>query len=310
MFGFDLEADNQMMEEIIAGIERDKSLNEENIGGERLQSGSNQRAFVKGEVGPDIPGEDSFTKFDTRNMRHFSIEDITFNNTIRGYDLEKAKYHRIIKSGIKYAEYSLKLSKKQRKNTMFSSGVKKFKALYLNQERSTASASIIAVVTILKSLLYKDLPTNTKWVYYSFYPLILSSYLQAYNEFKTSGGSPKGGCFLSKAIRLKKSQALYRLNSSLLRISRHINKLEANGKYNYSVKPGHFWKLVEPTIVSPAHGLITTDLIKKPKSLSGEYLKDVMSILKSRKYKLAIAQNKAREDFYYYVSHDLEVSKD
>lgn len=292
-FGFDFELDNKIMEDILTGIKHDSS-----------------EGFYKEHQNVVIPEENSFVKFDTREMRHFSIEDITFNSTIRGYDVEKAKYHRIIKSGIKYAEYSLKLSKKQRKNTMFYSGVKKFKTLHLNQERSTASASIIASVTILRSLLYNELPTNTKWVYYSFYPLILSSYLQAYNDFMETGGRPKGGGFLSRAMQVKKNQALYRINSGLLRISRHINKVGPNGRYNYSVKPWSFWKLVEPTIVSPAHGLITTDLIKRPKSLSGEYLKDVMSILRSNKYKLAIAQNKAREDFYYYVNHDLEVSKD
>ncbi|KAK9174072.1 hypothetical protein CmeUKMEL1_06110 [Cryptosporidium meleagridis] len=308
-FGVDLEADNQIMENILSGIERDKSLNNnfEDQNRETLLSG-----FPSDE---DFPGtkksfeteEDSFVKFDTRMMRHFSIEDITFNNTIRNFDNDKAKYHRIIKSGIKFAEYSLELYKRQRKNTFFSTGVKKQKILKLNQERSIASASIIASVTILKSLLYKELPTNIRWAYYSFYPLILSSYLQAYNSLKTENKS-KG--FFSKAMYIKKTQALSRLNKSLLGIIRHINNLEIDGKYNYSVKPKHFWKLIEPTVVSPAHGLITTDLIKKPKSLSGEYLKDVMSILKSNKYKLAIAQNKAREDFYYYINHDLEVIRD
>ncbi|KAJ1608651.1 hypothetical protein OIY81_2596 [Cryptosporidium canis] len=306
-FGVDLEADNQMMEEILAGIEQEKSLNggsrERVTLSSRLQAG--QSGSGAGQLGSG--DEDSFVKFDTRQMRHFNIEDITFNSTIRNFDTEKARYHRVIKSGIKFAEYSLELSRKQKKTTLLYSGVKKIKALHLNQERSTASASIIASVTILKSLLYKELPTNTKWVYYTFYPLILSSYLQSYNSFKT-GSQPKG--FISKAIYSKKNQALFRLNKSLLRLSRHINSLEADGRYNYSVKPWSFWRLVEPTIVSPAHGLITTDLIKKPRSLSGEYLKDVMSILKSSKYRLAVAQNKAREDFYYYINHDLETAKD
>ncbi|KAH8581693.1 uncharacterized protein ELE39_001823 [Cryptosporidium sp. chipmunk genotype I] len=308
-FGVDLEADNQMMENILLGIEQDKSLNDnfEEPNKEVLLSGFSSIEDYSDKKKSYKAYEDSFVKFDTRMMRHFSIEDITFNSTIRNYDNDKAKYHRIIKSGIKFAEYSLELSKRQKKSTFISTGVKKHKILHLNQERSIASASIIASVTILKSLLYKEFPTNIRWTYYSFYPLILSSYLQAYNDFKTEN---KFKGFFSKAMYIKKSQALSRLNKSLLRITRHINNLEIDGKYNYSVKPRHFWKLIEPTVVSPAHGLITTDLIKKPKSLSGEYLKDVMSILKSNKYKLAIAQNKAREDFYYYINHDLEMMKD
>ncbi|OII71937.1 uncharacterized protein cubi_00745 [Cryptosporidium ubiquitum] len=309
-FGIDLEADNQMMENILSNIEQDKSLNDdlESPNREGLVSGfSRIEDYHPNEKIQYEADEDSFVKFDTRMMRHFSIEDITFNNTIRNYDNEKSKYHRVIKSGIKFAEYSLELSRRQRKRTFISTGARKHKILHLNQERSIASASIIASVTILKSLLYRELPTNTRWVYYSFYPLILSSYLQAYKDFKTES-KPKG--FFSKSMHKKKNLALFRLNKSLIRISRHINSLESDGSYNYSVKPRHFWRLVEPTIVSPAHGLITTDLIKKPKSLSGEYLKEVMSILKSNKYKLAIAQNKAREDFYYYINHDLEMVKD
>lgn len=308
-FGVDLEADNQMMESILRDIEQDKSLNEDLEGPNRegLVSSLSRTEDHSGEKNYYQADEDSFVKFDTRMMRHFSIEDITFNSTIRNYDSEKAKYHRVIKSGIKFAEYSLELSKRQRKSTLFSTGVKKHKILHFNQERSIASASIIASVTILKSLLYKEFPTNTRWVYYSFYPLILSSYLETYNNFQTE--SKLKGLF-SKAMHKKKNQALFRLNNSLLRISRHINNLESGGKYNYPIKPRHFWKLIEPIVVSPAHGLITTDLIKKPKSLSGEYLKDVISILKSNKYKLAIAQNKAREDFYYYIDHDLEMIKE
>ncbi|KAF7457507.1 hypothetical protein HWI79_1938 [Cryptosporidium felis] len=120
-----------MMEKLLAEIDSDKSINQES---------------PLGRGGETHSAEDSFVKFDTRQMRHFSIEDIALDNTIRSYREERAKYHRIIKSGIKFAEFSLELSKKQKRLTFFSSGHKKLKILHLNQERSIASASIIAAM--------------------------------------------------------------------------------------------------------------------------------------------------------------------
>ncbi|KAH8740286.1 hypothetical protein FG386_001561 [Cryptosporidium ryanae] len=275
------------MEEMLNNVERDGSVDVDSI---------------KSNSGTSL--EDSFVKFDTRKMTHFNIEDVTFNNTLR-YNTEKIKYHRIIKSGIKYAEYSLRLAKKQNEILLSLSKFNRKRKKYLNSERNTASSSIIASVTMLKSILYREIPTNLKWVYMIFFPLILSNYFEVYNNTKKNSKLPKG--IFGKSMQKRKNEALLRLNKSLLGLTRHVNKLNKDGSCEYNLNAKAFWKFIEPLIITPAHGLITTDIIKKRKNVSSEYLKDVINILRSKKYKLAVDQNKSREDFYYYVKHDLEL---
>ncbi|KAH7648728.1 hypothetical protein FG379_002198 [Cryptosporidium bovis] len=275
------------MEEMLNNIENEKSSD-----------------ILSGKKRDKIVSEDSFVKFDTRKMIHFNIEDVTFSNTTKRYNIEKIKYHRIVKSGIKYAEYSLRLANKQ-KETIFSlSEFNRKRKKYQNSERFTASSSIIASVTMLKSILYREIPTNTKWAYMIFLPLILSNYFEVYNNMKKNSKLPKG--IFGKAMLRRKNEALQRLNKSLLGLTRHVNKLNRDGTCDYNIKATLFWKFIEPLIITPAHGSITTDIIKKPKNASSEYLKEVISILRSKKYKLAVDQSKSKDDFYYYVKHDLE----
>ncbi|KAK6591087.1 hypothetical protein RS030_111913 [Cryptosporidium xiaoi] len=275
------------MEEMLNNIENEKNSD-----------------VLSGKKSDKIVSEDSFVKFDTRKMKHFNIEDVTFNNTTRRYNTEKIKYHRIVKSGIKYAEYSLRLANKQKETVFSLSKFNRKRKKYQNSERFTASSSIIASVTMLKSILYREIPTNTKWVYMIFLPLILSNYFEVYNNMKKNSRLPKG--IFGKAMQRRKNEALQRLNKSLLGLTRHVNKLNIDGTCEYNIKATLFWKFIEPLIITPAHGLITTDIIKKPKNASSEYLKEVISILRSKKYKLAVDQSKAKDDFYYYVKHDLE----
>ncbi|KAL7067429.1 hypothetical protein ACR3K2_21230 [Cryptosporidium serpentis] len=268
--GIDLNKKSNEVEEILHIIDSEPSINE----------------YVD---------ENSFLKFKTNSIRHFNIEDIP-----TGKDQRDSKFQRIIQSGIKFAEYSRILSKKEHQNTMILIGDKKKRIEFLNNERETASSAILASITMLRSLLYEELSSNIRWIYAIYFPLLLKAYEDASKRTSIGNG------ILSHGFSKKYLKSLERLNRALKFLTRNVNKIAPSGKYFYKTKPLEFWDVIEPLIVTPAHGLINTDVISDDSfNPSRQYLDEIISIFKSKKYKIAMAQNNAKTAFYYFLNKDV-----
>ncbi|OII75886.1 hypothetical protein cand_002900 [Cryptosporidium andersoni] len=275
------------------------SINTEDNIGIDLNKKSNEVEEILYNIGsePSINeyiDEDSFLKFKTDSIRYFNIEDIPI-----GEDQRDSKFQRIIQSGIKFAEYSRILSKKEHQNTVILIGDKKKRIEFSNNERDIASSAILASIIMLRSLLYKELSSNIRWIYAIYFPLLLKAYEDASNRTSIGNG------ILSRGFSKRYLKSLGRLNRALTFLTKNVNKIVPSGEYSYKTKPLEFWDVIESLIVTPAHGLLNTDVISDDSfNPSRQYLDEVISLFRSKKYKIAMAQNNAKTAFYYFLNKD------